>query len=96
MAASYNAVCSECKVTIYHSSWTIQSEDEKKEYFFDPVHSKYIQCTSQSVFEQKLLEQITHQIVHAGATFESQTLVYNAMNGERDVSSLSTLRLRTS
>ena len=61
-----------------------QTEDERKELCFDPSHSQYIQCTSQSIFERKLLDEITHQTVHAGATFESQAIVYNALNGESD------------
>ena len=90
VAASYAGVCSECKAIIHHSSWMNQTEDERKEFFFDPSHSQYIQCTSQSVFERKLLDEITHQIVHAGATFESQAIVYNAVNGESDEVRLAT------
>ena len=80
-AASYAGVCSECKAIIHHSSWMTQTEDERK-FFFDPSCSQYIQCTSQSVFKRKLLDEITHQVVHAGATFESQAIVYNALNGK--------------
>ena len=84
VAALYSAMCSECKAIIHHSSWMTQKGDDKVEFFFDPSHSQYIQCTAQSIFETKLLDQLTHQIVHAGATFVSQALVYNAIHGESD------------
>lgn len=35
-------------------------------------------ATNQTAFKVKLLDQVTHQIVHSGVTFESQALVYNA------------------
>jgi hypothetical protein len=88
VAASYTATCSECKCIIHHSSWTPKSE-EKEEYFFGPFQSRYVQVTSQTVFEIKLLDQVTFQVAFSGATFESQALVYNATNGEFDETRLS-------
>lgn len=84
IAASYSGECTECKAVVNHSSWTIQSRNDKQQFFFDPSHSKYIQCTSLSVFETKLLDHLTHQVIHAGATFESQALVYNEVHGSSD------------
>ena len=89
VAASYSAECTICKAVIHHSSWNTQSGNDKQEFFFDPSQSQYIQCTSQSVFDTKLLDQVTQQIVHAGATFESQALVYNEINGASDEKRLS-------
>ena len=63
--------------------------EEKEEYFFGLFHSHYIQVTSQTVFETKLLDQVTFQVTFSGATFESQALVYNATNGELDETRLS-------
>ena len=57
-------------------------------FFFDPTHSSYIQVTSQTIFERKLLDQLTFQIVFSGATFESQAQVYNSMHGVLDESRL--------
>lgn len=84
VAASYSAVCSECKAVLQHSSWTIQAGDEKKEFFFDPSDSRYFQCTAMTVFETKLIDSVTQQILHSGVTFESQASVYNALHGEND------------
>ena len=83
VAAAYSAECSECKAIIHHSSWSLNGV-ERSEYFFDPSLSPYIMTTTQTVFEVKLLEQVTHQIVHAGVTFESQALVYNSSFGSDD------------
>ena len=38
VAAAYSGMCTECESTIQHSSW-IPRNDEKQEYFFDPLHS---------------------------------------------------------
>ena len=89
IAASYSGECTECKAVINHSSWTIQNGNDKQQLFFDPSHSQYIQCTPLSVFETKLLDHLTHQIVHAGVTFESQPLVYNEVHGTSDEKRLS-------
>ena len=62
------------------------------EHFFDPSHSPYISTSSQTVFEVKLLEQVTQQMVHAGVTFESQALVYNSCFGMHDEECLGTLK----
>ena len=83
VAAAYTATCCECKTTFHHSSW-IPKSDDKQEYFFDPIRSNYVQTTSHTVFERKLLDHLTFQIVFSGATFESQAQVYNAMHGALD------------
>ena len=41
------------------------------------------------MFETKLLEHLTHQIVHAGVTFKSQALVYNEVHAAGDKKRLS-------
>lgn len=83
VAAAYSATCNKCKAVIHHSSWS-PSGIERIEHFFDPSQSPYIRTTSQTVFEVKFLDQVTHQIVHAGVTFESQALVYNSSFGSFD------------
>ena len=57
-----------------------------KGVFFYPL-SPYIMTTTQTVFEVKLLEQVTHQIVHAGVTFESQALSSFGSDDERRLAS---------
>ena len=47
---------------------------DKQEFFFDPTHSSYIQVTSQTIFERKLLDQLTFQIVFSGATLDESRL----------------------
>ena len=37
-----------------------------------------------TVFETKLIDSVTQQILHSGVTFESQASVYNALHGEND------------
>ena len=90
VAAAYNGICTECKRTFQHSSWTPRN-DEKQEYFFDPLHSAFFQVTSQTVFEIRLLNEITLQITFSGATFESQAQVYNTMHGREDERRLESL-----
>ena len=90
VAAAYNGMCTECKSTIQQSSW-IHRNDVKREYFFDPTNSAFFQVTSQTVFERKLLENVTFQITFAGATFESQAQVYNTMHGTEDEKRLQAL-----
>ena len=58
--------------------------DDKQQYFFDPLHSPYFQVTTHTVFEYKLLNEVTFQITFSGTTFESQAQVYNALHKERD------------
>ena len=77
VAAAYSATCTLCNAVIHHSSWYPHGS-ERSEYFFYPDRSPYIMATNQTAFEVKLLDQVTHQIVHSGVTFESQALVYNA------------------
>ena len=48
--------------------------------------------TNQTAFEVQLLNQVTHQIVHSGVTFESQVLVYNASFGSYDECRLASLK----
>ena len=48
-------------------------------------------ATNQTAFEVKLLDQVTHQIVHSGVTFESQALVYNLSFGSYDQCRLASL-----
>ena len=91
VAAAYSATCSECKAVIHHSSWSPKGE-ERVEHFFDPSHSPYISTSSQTVFEVNLLQQVTHQIVHAGVTFESQALVYNSCFGMHDEDRLAAMK----
>lgn len=86
MAASYNATCTQCKCTIHHSSWSPHN-DEKEEFFFKP--KKYVQVTNKTVFETQLLNQLTYQMALSGATFESQTDIYNTIHGEQDALRLS-------
>ena len=38
-------------------------------------------ATNQTAFEVKLLDQVTHQMVYGGVTFESQAFVYNSSFG---------------
>ena len=49
-------------------------------------------ATNQTAFEVKLLDQVTHQIVHSGVTFESQVLVYNSSFGSYDQCHLASLK----
>ena len=37
-----------------------------------------------TVFDTKLIDSVTQQILHSGVTFESQASVYNALHGEND------------
>ena len=88
VAASFSGTCSNCGAVIHHSHYEPKS-DEKVENFFDPGHSPYIQVSSQTVFSTALLQQVTQQVVHAAATFESQADVYNATFMLRDQQRLS-------
>ena len=91
VAAAYNATCTLCNVVIHHSNWHPHGS-ERSEFFFDPEQSPYFVITNQTTIEVKLLEQLTHQIVHSGVTFESQALVYNASFGAHDQRRLASLR----
>jgi len=86
LAAAFSGTCTVCGAVFSHSHFEPRphGDDEKAEFFFDPTHSPYFQLTGQSVFEVRLLEQVTQQIVHAGATFESQASVYSSSFGEID------------
>ena len=59
--------------------------------FFDPDQSPHILATNQTGFEIKLLNQVTHQIVHSGVTFESQALFYNSSFGSYNQCHLASL-----
>ena len=88
VAASFSGTCSNCGAVIHHSHYEPKS-DKKVEHFFDPGHSPYIQVSLQTVFSTVLLQQVTQQVVHAAATFESQADVYNATFMLRDQQRLS-------
>ena len=57
---------------------TNQTVRKKVEHFLDPGDSPYVKVSLQTVFSTALLQQVTQQVVHAAATFESQADVYNA------------------
>ena len=87
---AYNATCTLCNAIIHHSSW-YPNGSEKMGIFFYPDQSPYIMATNQTVFEVKLLDQVTHQIVHGGVIFESRALVYNLSFGSYNQRRLASL-----
>jgi len=61
LAAAFSGTCTVCGAVFSHSHFEPRphGDDEKAEFFFDPTHSPYFQITGQSVFEVRLLEQVT-------------------------------------
>ena len=80
IAAAFSGTCTTCGKIIHHSSYETKSDtkDDKMECFFDPPESQYFQATAMTVFSTSLLDQVTHQIAYAAATFASEADVYNA------------------
>lgn len=74
----HNIIPHALNVIVFHYTSWYPSGSERSEYFLDPDQSPYILATNQTAFKMNFLD---HQIVHSGATFESQVLVYNASFG---------------
>ena len=82
VAAMFHGQCKKCDNRFYHSYKETKSRDDKTlRYYNDPMNDQeYFQYSSATVFQKKLLSDITHNIVFSAATFESRAQVYIANN----------------
>ena len=96
IAACFHAECRSpvCKKKYYINHYEIPNGEETQQYFYDPNHDDhpYFQVSSQTIFEKKLLEDITNNITISGASFESRAEVYNENFAATDLKRLTHLQ----
>ena len=85
IAASYHGNCTSCNRT-YYPSYIRGSEQQ-----YNISTLKYLQISSQTAFELKYLEQVTHQLSICSSTFENIADLYTMNNLESDRKRLSNL-----
>ena len=88
VAACFGGECRNlsCNRKFHHSY--VQESSGKTIHYYSTKNAKYLQCTSQTVFEIALLQDMTNNISISAASFESRAEVYNENFRDIDCSRL--------
>ena len=83
IAASYHSICCHCSKVYYPSHYEVPHENTT--VFYDvSKHTRYIQISSQTVFEISYLERVTNELSICSTTFEALADAYTMNNLEQD------------
>lgn len=81
VAALFHGICRVCKMRFYYGYKEKEEGNEVIRIYNNPYNfQKYFQLSSCSLYEKRLLQSITHNIVFSACTFESRAEVYRASN----------------
>ena len=83
VGAMFHGKCRKCDCNYYYSYWEMcDGEGAIQRYYYDPISNpqEYFQYSSSSLFEVRLLNDITNNIVFSAVTFQSRAEVYYSNN----------------